>query len=614
MSTGNAESNSAAASSENLSARAYVRELIVRQALDGQPWRQTSAMALKLHKINQDEIEDEVLARKKNPQYEPAPMESFARETVEESQDLEALLKSMAAAGDSVADAAESGIDNQITAAIYDSKDEREKKLRSLFVLEDDATHAIGKFRTSIIAGKACDRKQVSAAVANIYKSLGLKAPLLFFAEDPQQLSIFPWLLQAYFLEKNNKKTGLYKTVLKKLLADSMPGLRHPFENFEKQLSEVDFTYDSLGQNLNSRILHTLESLRKELDLKFELRFGENRQGFIFREAQRALGRLLSRVKDWCELVPRRLKRNLDYSVYSLMYEALAFKEVLTESEVADIKTCLSSAMNAGWNSSEMYWLLIHYCFLNFESGGGSSVSPEIESRLKDWNVLLHEGLAFVFFENAAFVLAYPEKIHLDESGRLHNDAGAAFSFGGGHDLYAYKGTVVPAWMFLCKEFLRPWIIDTMPNAEIRRILIEVYGWEKYLRSFGSKLIHEDKFGRLYKREADGLFKARLRKIAFYLSRPQIHLHISRLPEEKREDALEIFEALEDRLQLRLRGDVNESAEAIVAVEVLNSTPEPDGSFKRYLLRVPPAMQRARQAVAWTFGMTESEYLPELES
>jgi hypothetical protein len=46
------------------------------------------------------------------------------------------------------------------------------------------------------------------------------------------------------------------------------------------------------------------------------------------------------------------------------------------------------------------------------------------------------------------------------------------------------------------------------------------------------------------------------------------------------------------------------------AVEVLNSTPEPDGSFKNYYLRVPPDMQSAREAVAWTFDMEETEYDP----
>ncbi len=61
--------------------------------------------------------------------------------------------------------------------------------------------------------------------------------------------------------------------------------------------------------------------------------------------------------------------------------------------------------------------------------------------------------------------------------------------------------------------------------------------------------------------------------------------------------------------RIELPGD-----EPIVLVHVTNATPEQDGSLKKYVLRVPPTMQRAREAVAWTFGMTEHDYVPTTES
>jgi len=33
-----------------------------------------------------------------------------------------------------------------------------------------------------------------------------------------------------------------------------------------------------------------------------------------------------------------------------------------------------------------------------------------------------------------------------------------------------------------------------------------------------------------------------------------------------------------------------------------------------HLLRVPPGMERARQALAWTFGLEEEKYAPEVET
>lgn len=49
-------------------------------------------------------------------------------------------------------------------------------------------------------------------------------------------------------------------------------------------------------------------------------------------------------------------------------------------------------------------------------------------------------------------------------------------------------------------------------------------------------------------------------------------------------------------------------------VEVLNSTPEPDGSVVAYFPRVPPDVTTAREAIAWTFGMTVADYDPEKET
>lgn len=54
--------------------------------------------------------------------------------------------------------------------------------------------------------------------------------------------------------------------------------------------------------------------------------------------------------------------------------------------------------------------------------------------------------------------------------------------------------------------------------------------------------------------------------------------------------------------------------EPVVVVKVTNATPEPDGTYKFYFLRVPPHMTSARTAVAWTFNMNSDEYQPAGES
>lgn len=49
-------------------------------------------------------------------------------------------------------------------------------------------------------------------------------------------------------------------------------------------------------------------------------------------------------------------------------------------------------------------------------------------------------------------------------------------------------------------------------------------------------------------------------------------------------------------------------------VELVNSTPEPDGSHRHFARRVPGNIETARQAVAWTFGLSELEYDPVIQT
>ena len=50
--------------------------------------------------------------------------------------------------------------------------------------------------------------------------------------------------------------------------------------------------------------------------------------------------------------------------------------------------------------------------------------------------------------------------------------------------------------------------------------------------------------------------------------------------------------------------------EDVVMVEVVNSTPEPDGTSRTYWLRVPPRTRTAKEGVAWTFGLDGAAYAP----
>ena len=189
-------------------------------------------------------------------------------------------------------------------------------------------------------------------------------------------------------------------------------------------------------------------------------------------------------------------------------------------------------------------------------------------------------------YENVCWICERTESVHLDENEELHNLRGAAVSYPDGWKLYASHGVLLPDWIMETPDQISPSKIDKEQNAEIRRVMIELFGQERYLKEGGSQLIGSGSCGRLWKKE--------------------------------------------------IRDD-----EPIVMVEILNSTPEKDGSlsvraaiatfgedaqvnhdgmmmrlggvpdglrFKSYFLRVPPTCRTPKEAVAWTFNKKESEY------
>jgi hypothetical protein len=159
-------------------------------------------------------------------------------------------------------------------------------------------------------------------------------------------------------------------------------------------------------------------------------------------------------------------------------------------------------------------------------------------------------------------VLAISDRLcalNRDEQGRLHCANGPSIAYRDGWALHHWHGVLVPDYVIEAPAKITTGAIDDERNAEVRRVMIERYGQERYLLDSGAQLIASDCYGDLYRKSL-----------------------------------------LDD--------------EPLVMVRVTNSTPEPDGSVKPYFLRVPPDVQTPHEAVAWTFGMQTREYAPTTET
>ncbi|MER5433713.1 DUF6745 domain-containing protein [Streptomyces sp. NPDC002588] len=177
------------------------------------------------------------------------------------------------------------------------------------------------------------------------------------------------------------------------------------------------------------------------------------------------------------------------------------------------------------------------------------------------------EGLAAVCrsagwwwpFTRVAVVCERPVALHRDEAGRLDRGDGPALAYPDGFALHAWRGMPVPAGFLAELPTLAPERIRAEENAELRRVMLEYYGYDRYLADSGAHPVHRDETGTLWR--------------------------------------------------IDLADD-----EAVLMVEVLNSTPEPDGTRRTYWLRVPPSTRTAREGVAWTFGLGAEVYAPVRET
>lgn len=171
-------------------------------------------------------------------------------------------------------------------------------------------------------------------------------------------------------------------------------------------------------------------------------------------------------------------------------------------------------------------------------------------SHLFEW---FKHGIVYHFGRSRCVLIERPMDIALDGQNRLHNLTGPAMEYRDGFCEWAVHGVPVPDYVVLEPETITAEDIDSEPNMEVRRIKLQQMGIERYLSEGHAKETIRDDFGVLF-------------------SKPD------------RNDGVALF------------------------AKVLNSTPEPDGTFKTYFLRVPPTIKTPKEAVAWSFGVRPEDY------
>lgn len=230
----------------------------------------------------------------------------------------------------------------------------------------------------------------------------------------------------------------------------------------------------------------------------------------------------------------------------TLSKRTFSTKEKRVELEAKKPGDRLRAIWNRQWSWGQVsgYWV----AWYRFALDIGVKTDEQSGRRLR-----LHERLAracygVISLGGIEVLIQHPTVAVFDTnpSPRLHRTDGPALQWSDGYAVYAVHGVrLTPevgagmaAGTLTAKE------ISEHPNAEVRRVLVDVHNkgdTGRYLRELGAKVVHEDM-------DALGL--------------PRRLLRIDQADDEP-----------------------------IVAIEVTNSTPEPDGTWKKYTFRCHPQLR-----------------------
>lgn len=159
----------------------------------------------------------------------------------------------------------------------------------------------------------------------------------------------------------------------------------------------------------------------------------------------------------------------------------------------------------------------------------------------------------FVPHERICFLTDRHDVLQIDPMGRLHGAEGPALRYPDGWRHFAWKGVAVPEWLIERRQEILLSHMEREPDGVLRHCMVDIFTPERFVREGCAGLVAEDSCGVLWQRH------------------------------------------------WRMGG-------VWAAVEVVNGTPEPDRSYKHYFLPVPGHLRTPRQAVAWTYGLSEEQY------
>lgn len=222
-------------------------------------------------------------------------------------------------------------------------------------------------------------------------------------------------------------------------------------------------------------------------------------------------------------------------------------RRMFVNSLAARRRPTLSNFANSTCSQHDFGWLGAYEFFHDV-----CELKPETEALTGLWLIARHCGWMLPQ-RHVCWLSEHHHTLQRDARGRLHCATGPAVAYHDGWSVYAWKGVEVPPFVIEQPRRITLGRINAEQNVHVRRCMIEIMTPERFIGLGGADRVCEDETGVLWRKNWWPW-------------------------------------------------------DSWAAVEVINGTPEPNGAHKHYFLQVPPEMITAREAVAWTYGLSERQY------
>ena len=211
---------------------------------------------------------------------------------------------------------------------------------------------------------------------------------------------------------------------------------------------------------------------------------------------------------------------------------------------------------SAYYGQHDAYWVA-YYRYPEAVLGVQYDAVPSRQLHL--WSEISQSAGWWWPYEGVCIITERPEIVRMEPSVsgtnrlRLHADNGPAVRFRDGWSIWAIHGVRVSQQVVEAPQTLTIEQINTERNTEVRRIMLDRYGWERYVTESHATTLDRDLDNQGQSREL---------------------------------------------LRVEIPGD-----EPYIGIKLTDSTPLPSGERKSYLERVPPTMRTCAEAVAWQMGV-----------